>query len=176
MADTNVSNGSAAVQKASWLLLIADLPAKPDYLRVKLRRRVQRLGAVAIKGAVYLLPNAPDRLADFRSLRREIAQDGGDASLCEAHFVDGFTDQELIDRFNVDRDEEYGGFVASCDLLTARWAKVEPAARAALIAQRGRLFSRLEGILGRDSFGSPQREEAMQALERLAVLDILPPR
>ena len=43
-----------------WLLLIHQLPAKPAYLRVKVWRRLQALGAVAVKNAVYALP-ASDR-------------------------------------------------------------------------------------------------------------------
>ena len=39
-----------------WLLLIHQLPPKPDYFRVKVWRRLQRLGAVAIKNSVYVLP------------------------------------------------------------------------------------------------------------------------
>ena len=32
-----------------WLLLIHQIPRKPDYLRVKIGRRLAKLGAVAIK-------------------------------------------------------------------------------------------------------------------------------
>ena len=35
-----------------WLLLIHQIPPKPDYLRVKIWRRLQRVGAVAIKNSV----------------------------------------------------------------------------------------------------------------------------
>ena len=41
-----------------WLLLIHQLPSKPDYLRVKTWRRLQRIGAVAIKSSVYALPRS----------------------------------------------------------------------------------------------------------------------
>ena len=41
---------------SSWLLLIHQLPAKPAYARVKVWRRLQALGAVTVKGAVYALP------------------------------------------------------------------------------------------------------------------------
>jgi hypothetical protein len=37
---------------ARWLLLLHQLPAKPAYQRVKIWRRLQGLGAVAIKNAV----------------------------------------------------------------------------------------------------------------------------
>jgi hypothetical protein len=34
---------------AQWLLLVHQLPARPAYQRVKLRRRLQALGAVSVK-------------------------------------------------------------------------------------------------------------------------------
>ena len=39
-----------------WLLLIHQIPPKPSYFRVKIWRRLQRLGAVALKNSVYVLP------------------------------------------------------------------------------------------------------------------------
>ena len=39
-----------------WLLLIHQIPPKPSYLRVKIGRRLQGLGAVAVKNSVYVLP------------------------------------------------------------------------------------------------------------------------
>ena len=48
--------GTPAVLAHSWLLLIHQLPAKPAYLRVKIWRRLQGIGAVAVKNAVHVLP------------------------------------------------------------------------------------------------------------------------
>ena len=62
-----------------WLLLIHQLPAKPAYLRVKIWRRLQGLGAVAVKNAVYALPATAEAQEDFEWLLREIAQGGGEA-------------------------------------------------------------------------------------------------
>src|ERR1017187_2745658 len=80
----------------AWLILITAVPSKPDYLRVKLRRRVQRLGAVGLKGAVYVLPDSPDAIEGFQWLRREILADGGDATVCVAHLVDGMSNADVI--------------------------------------------------------------------------------
>ena len=41
--------GAHATLAYSWLLLIHQLPAKPAYLRVKIWRRLQDLGAIAVK-------------------------------------------------------------------------------------------------------------------------------
>ena len=58
---------------AAWLLLIHQLPAKPAYLRVKVWRRLQSIGAVAVKNAVNALPATAEAQEDFEWLLREIA-------------------------------------------------------------------------------------------------------
>jgi hypothetical protein len=79
----------------SWLLLIHQLPLKPDYLRVKVRRRLQRLGAVPLRGSVYVLPDTEESREDFQWLLGEIKAEGGEAMLCRAAFLEGINDEEL---------------------------------------------------------------------------------
>jgi len=79
----------------SWLLLIHQLPPKPDYLRVKVRRRLQRLGAVPLRGSVYVLPDTEESREDFQWLLGEIRAEGGEAMLCRAAFLDGVNEEEL---------------------------------------------------------------------------------
>jgi hypothetical protein len=93
--------------EARWLLLIHQVPPKPDYFRVKVWRRLQRLGAVAIKNSVYVLPRNEQTYEDFEWVMREIIQGGGDASICEARFVEGLSDQQVEALFNAARDADY---------------------------------------------------------------------
>ena len=85
-----------------WLVLMHALPPQPDYLRVKVRRRLQKLGAIALKNSVYALPNSEDSLEDFQWLVREIVADGGKAMVCEASFVGGITNEEVGEMFDDD--------------------------------------------------------------------------
>jgi len=55
-----MSDGVAQTPGTKWLLLIHSIPPKPNYLRVKIGRRLQRLGAVAIKNSVYALPKSDE--------------------------------------------------------------------------------------------------------------------
>jgi hypothetical protein len=87
------TRGSPAAKR--WLLLIHQLPPKPDYLRVKVRRRLRSLGAVAVKHTVYLLPNTAGALEDLHWLRQEIESEGGSAVIAEAEFVAGLADEEI---------------------------------------------------------------------------------
>src|SRR5437870_2016686 len=93
---------------AAWLLLIHQIPPKPDYLRVKIGRRLQRVGAVAIKNSVYALPARPESYEDFQWIVREIEEGGGDAFVSEASLVgEGLTDDAVRARFDAARNEEY---------------------------------------------------------------------
>jgi hypothetical protein len=82
------------VAERRWLLLLHQIPAKPDYLRVKVWRRMQQIGAVTIKNAAWVLPATEAAMEDFQWLMREIAAEGGDALLCEARFLSGLTEQQ----------------------------------------------------------------------------------
>src|SRR5260370_34596976 len=95
-----------------WLLLIHQIPPKPDYFRVKIWRRLQRVGAVAIKNSVYVLPKSDQTLEDFQWILREIAEGGGEASLCEAGFVEGLSDIQIEAPFRAARDAAYAAIAA----------------------------------------------------------------
>jgi len=82
-------------EERRWLLFIHRLPPKPDYLRVKVRRRLRRLGAVPVKQTVYVLPRSDEAQEDFHWLRVEIEADGGSAVIVEAAFIEGLTEEEL---------------------------------------------------------------------------------
>ncbi len=89
---------SASASAAPWLLLIHQLPPSPAYLRVKVRRRLSRLGAIPLKNSVYRLPNTPTSLEDFEWLARDIVADGGDAIICAASILRGGADQGVLAR------------------------------------------------------------------------------
>ncbi len=140
-----------------WLLLIHQLPAKPDYFRVKIWRRLQRIGAVAIKNSVYLLPSTAQATEDFQWVRREIAAAGGEAAVCQAAFVDGLSDPHIEALFRAQRDAEYAELAAAADEVAhARGREVS--------GELGRLERRLAEIVALDFFGATGRRAAAAAL------------
>ncbi len=95
-----------------WLLFIHQLPPTPAYLRVKVGRRLHKIGAVQLKQTVYVLPLRDEQLEDFQWLRKEIVADGGDATICEANFVGGHSDDDVIALFRATREPEWQELVA----------------------------------------------------------------
>src|SRR6185503_14872048 len=61
-----------------WLILVHQLPPLPSNLRVRTWRRLQQLGAVAVKQSVYVLPDIPESREDFEWLKVEIEGAGGE--------------------------------------------------------------------------------------------------
>src|SRR5439155_591470 len=155
-----------------WVLLIHQIPPKPDYFRVKLWRRFQRLGSVAIKNSVYVLPRSNETVEDFQWQMREIVAGGGEASVCEANFVDGLTDTEIEALFRAARDADYGEIVAEAQRLRkpvpsgGRRARTD--GRGRIEADLGRLKRRLADLVAIDFFGAPRRRAAEEELARLA--------
>jgi len=149
-----------------WLLLIHQIPPKPDYFRVKVRRRLQRMGAVALKNSVYVLPYRDEALEDFRWLLREIVAEGGEATLCEAQMVEGITQEELGRMFSAERDIEYAEIVVGAQHVASRGdAPTEDSAgRSESEVELGRLRRRLEEIQTIDFFGAPGRRAAERAI------------
>jgi hypothetical protein len=83
----SVNGFKKAMRSRRSLLLINQIPPKPDYLRVKIWRRVQHLGAVPVKNSVDVCPRAIKPRRIF-----EVVESGGGLSLCEGRSVDGLSD------------------------------------------------------------------------------------
>ncbi len=148
---------------ARWVLLIHQIPPKPDYFRVKVWRRLQRLGAVAIKNSVYVLPRADETVEDLQWQMREIVADGGEASVCEATFVDGLRDTEIEALFRTAREVDYREIVVEAQRLL----ETSRSSRGQVEADFHRLKRRLAEIAVIDFFGAPTRRAAHDELARL---------
>src|SRR2546423_15125172 len=103
-----------------WLLLIHQIPPKPNYFRVKIWRRLQRLGAVGIKNSVYALPSSDQAHEDLNWVLREIVEGGGDASLVEARFIEGLSDEQVKEMFRSARDADYQEIAAEARELAPK--------------------------------------------------------
>src|SRR5262247_1877924 len=98
---------STAATPRRWLLFIHQLPSQPSNLRVTTWRRLQQIGAIPLKQAVYALPDTPDGREDFEWLKTEVKAAGGDATVFAADNVDAWSDDALVDEFRRTRQEIY---------------------------------------------------------------------
>lgn len=157
----------------TWLVLLHQLPPKPTSLRVKVWRRLQAIGAVPIKNAVYALPNTEEAREDFEWMLREIHQEGGEASLCEARLIDGLTDDEVRTSFRDAREADYRALATQVrtfarETVPSRGRALPAEQQGAVETALARFRKRLADVMKIDFFGAPGRE-AVEGL--LADLD-----
>ena len=153
-----------------WLLLIHQIPPKPDYFRVKVGRRLQRIGAVAIKSSVYVLPATEQAMEDFQWILREIVDGGGEASICRSSFVDGLTDRDIERFFHEARSRDYDEITAEARVAlraVPSGRRPNPEQRAAAEQANSKLRKRLTAIARIDFFGTPNRDGAAEALDQI---------
>src|SRR2546423_3547044 len=158
--------------KHEWVLLIHQLPPKPTNLRVRIWRKLQKLGAVAIKNSVYVLPATEKAHEDFQWLKQEIESAGGEASVFKAASVEGATDQEIVAVFCKARDEEFAAIAAELDGLTgmireqSRGKHLSAGRLSTHESEIDRLHGELERIAANDFFAAAGRAARFAAVVR----------
>jgi hypothetical protein len=158
------------VSEAKWLLLVHQIPPKPSYFRVKIWRRLQKLGSVAIKNSVYILPATNESREDFQWILREIVAAGGEATVCEARFIEGLTDRQIEQMFRSARQADYEGIAAEAKKLRSIGpgrSQASAAKPAETSLELVRLNRRLQEVEEIDFFSSPARDKAKSILSKL---------
>jgi hypothetical protein len=147
---------SQAKTSSEWLALLHQLPTKPPYLRVKVWRRLQAIGAVPLKNAVHVLPHSEANEQAFRALLAEIEAAGGEAVLLEARLLAGQNDTQLRGLFDAARDSDYAEVTAAAHRLLENG----PAGGGDV----ARLRKQLAEVVSLDFFGAHGRQAAEAAL------------
>lgn len=156
-------------RKRHWLLLVHQLPSTPSNLRVRTWRRLQQLGALAIKQAVYVLPDSPSAREDFEWLKTEISAAGGQATVFTADSIDSWSDDELVTEFRRSRQEQYAALAREVEHGLRPLANGRAPRRGRSVAHRSlALFQqRLAAIDAVDFFGSAGRDRVITLLDQL---------
>lgn len=145
---------------------------------MKIGRKLARIGAVALKNSVYVLP-LREGAEDFQWLRQEIVAGGGEATVAEAELVDGLSDREVEAKFRRASDEAYSEVISEtrelAQPLKRRKTPLPEAARTELVEAVERLERRVEAIAATDFFGAPLAETAAAGLRELRLRAAAPP-
>ncbi|HEX6749515.1 MAG TPA: chromate resistance protein ChrB domain-containing protein [Longimicrobium sp.] len=163
---TSTSERREEGERAPWLFLIHQIPPKPAYLRVKVWRRLQRLGAVPVKNSVYVLPNSEQAREDFAWLLREIVDEGGDAVVAEVRLAAGLTDAQVQALFRAARDEDYAELAREAGGL-ARTVEADAEGARSISAGLAKLRKRFEETAAIDYHGASARRDAEAAFAAL---------
>src|SRR6266403_1960295 len=101
-----------------WLTLLTTLPPPPTRHRVGVWRKLQRMGAVRMRSAGWILPETPETTELFQWLVQEIQSFRGEATLLRVDRIEPMTDDEIAGLFHKARGVEYQAVVQGCrDIL-----------------------------------------------------------
>ncbi len=142
-----------------WLLLIHQIPARPNYLRAKVGKLLLRAGGVPLKNSVYVFPNDPNRLEAARAVLDAITEGGGEGVIVEATFTAGLRDADVEEVFRDRVDTACAAAVGTAEA----WQRDPPAAD-----ERAPLERTYAEQAAADAFGSPVRARLRTLLDRLA--------
>lgn len=140
-----------------WCFLIHQIPPTPLYLRAQVRQRLSRVGAIALKKSVYVLPHTNTHLEDFQWIAEIITKGSGQAWIIGGHVLGGLRDDELVSAFQAARASDYARLRAESAALIAR----DP------VAGLTKLRERVEAVRAIDFFPGPAGEEAERMLSDL---------
>jgi hypothetical protein len=148
-----------------WLILVHQLPPTPSNLRVRTWRRLQELGAVAVKQSVYVLPDTAESREDFEWLKVEIEGAGGEAIVYSADHVDAAAEAALIDQFRHVRQQAYTELASELQRIQRAGAsRQRPSGRRRDLARYRERFAAIERV---DFFGSAGRDRVVKLLADL---------
>ncbi len=98
--------------RPTWLLLAYRIPSEPSRLRATVWRRLKSHGAIYLQNSVAALPASASNERALRTLRAEIGELGGTASLLRAEALVGGAD--ISAAYNAARDDEYEEIIDKC--------------------------------------------------------------
>src|SRR5438105_2105611 len=154
-----------------WLTLLMSLPPTPTRHRVGVWRKLQRMGAVKLRGAAWILPETAETTELFQWLVQEIQSFRGEATLLRVDRIDTMPDDQVTALFHKARAAEYYAVVQGCREVAAQIDRLKVAHRGSVPPVRARLDAltrELDRIQAIDYLDSPTGRRAKAAWEATA--------
>ena len=157
---------------AGWLIFFYTVPSRPVSNRMKVWRKLNKAGAVQMKGAVYILPFTEEHYEFLQWLVAEIAGLSGEAAVVSTEKIDTIEDTEIIALFNKQRANDYQSTGKALDDLERRFSSIQKGARVqnvkGISEQCKKIRKDFEDIKRVDFFSS---QEGTSLSERIARAD-----
>jgi hypothetical protein len=122
-----------------WLTLLTSLPPTPTRHRVGVWRKLQRMGAVRLRGSAWILPENPETTELFQWLVQEIQSFRGEVTLLHVDRIETMSDKQVTALFHKARAPEYQGVVQGCQDILAQLGRNRASHRGFIAQLRGKL-------------------------------------
>ena len=162
---------SVTVTFMRWLTLLTSLPPTPTRHRVGVWRKLQRMGAVRLRGFAWILPENPETTELFQWLVQEIQSFRGEATLLHVDRIGTMSDKEVTALFHRARAVEYQGLVQGCRDILAKLDRYRANHRGSIAQLRGKLEGlkrELDRIQSIDYLEAPAGQRARTLWETTA--------
>ena len=154
-----------------WLTLLTTLPPTPTRHRVGVWRKLQRMGAVRLRGAGWILPENPETTELFQWLVQEIHSVRGEATLLRVDRVEPITDKDIVGLFHKARAVEYHAVIEGCREILRHLDRYQTHHRRGIPKLRTKLDAmkrELDRVQGIDYLKAPAGERARSVWETTA--------
>ena len=102
-----------------WLTLVMSLPPTPTRHRVSVWRKLQRMGAVSLRGSAWILPETPETKELFEWLVQEVQSSRGEATLLQVDRIEAMRAAQVVALFHKARAADYEPIVRGCREILA---------------------------------------------------------
>ncbi|MFO7461057.1 MAG: Chromate resistance protein ChrB, partial [Desulfatiglandales bacterium] len=103
-----------------WLLFFYSIPATPVNNRVKIWRKLQKTGAVQLKGGVYILPDKEEHHEVLQWMLAELPGLKGEGVLVKTDTIEPLQPKEIVALFNEQRQPEYKEIIRKIEDFSGR--------------------------------------------------------
>lgn len=159
------------MQGNKWLLFVSQLPVSPSSLRVMVWRKMRAAGAVGLQNGVWVLPGASEQQRFLEELLISVKRQGGSGQIFVVQTLNEAIQEDVLSRFQTDRDHEYAEFHEQCQAFLAEIEKETRLQKFSFaeLEENEQSFQRLKGwiakIQKRDFFEAEKGKTARAALE-----------
>ncbi|MEM7115337.1 MAG: chromate resistance protein ChrB domain-containing protein [Chloroflexota bacterium] len=152
----------------SWITFAYSLSSKDkSSARVTLWRRLQRLGAVAPAGNLYLLPAHDDCVESFQWLTQEVQQAGGQAIMAHCDQFEGMSEGAIVALFCAARGKEYESILTEVETLERTATDATPDALAVMQSTLAKLRRQFVDVQRIDYFDCAEATAVSTRLTQL---------
>ena len=148
--------------RLDWVLLAYRMPREPSTPRITVWRKLRRLGVVQLVDGLVALPADSRTKEQLEWLAEEVLDAGGEATVWTGRPGSLADERRLASKMAAAVAEEYLGVIGA--VVDAEREPSEGARRRAV----ARLEREMQRISRRDFFPPAERDEAGQAVRRLA--------
>jgi hypothetical protein len=154
-----------------WLTLLLTLPPTPTRHRVGVWRKLQRMGAVRLRGSAWLLPENAETTELFQWLVQDVQSFAGEATLLHVDRIESMTEDQVRALFHRARTVDYQAVIHGCREILSHLDRHLTKRRGSVAQLRARLDGLkrdLDRIASIDHLDAPAGQRARSLWETTA--------